>query len=134
MTQGIIVFAHGSRDPLWKAPIEAVATKVRELSSQALATCAYLELTEPDIFQATTFLIAKGVNRIRVLPAFLGMGKHAREDLPVLIEQLKNKHAAIAFELLPAVGESAALTTLLAQLALSPVCSEIKHEGDSSPS
>ena len=27
----IVLFAHGSRDPLWSKPIEAVAARVREL-------------------------------------------------------------------------------------------------------
>jgi sirohydrochlorin ferrochelatase len=29
MTQGLILFAHGARDPRWAAPFEAVAARVR---------------------------------------------------------------------------------------------------------
>ena len=46
----IILFAHGSRDPLWRAPIEAVAQRINQQTGNALlARCAYLELCEPDL-------------------------------------------------------------------------------------
>ena len=45
----IILFAHGSRDSLWRRPIEAVADQVKQLSPETEVACAYLELTEPDL-------------------------------------------------------------------------------------
>ena len=42
--QGIIVFAHGSRDPLWHRPVEAVAERIRAQQPQALVACAYLAI------------------------------------------------------------------------------------------
>ena len=44
MTTAIILFAHGSRDPLWRLPIESVATEIRRRHPAALVSCAYLEL------------------------------------------------------------------------------------------
>ena len=41
----IILFAHGSRDPLWHKPIQAVAQRITERDAQELVRCAYLELT-----------------------------------------------------------------------------------------
>ena len=49
---------------------------------------------------------------------FLGIGRHAREDLPVLIEQLRQSHPDLLLELLPAVGEMPEVTRCLAQAAL----------------
>jgi sirohydrochlorin cobaltochelatase len=46
------------------------------------------------------------------------MGKHAREDLPLLMTQLRQAHPDIAFKLLPTAGEQPRLTALLAELAL----------------
>ena len=45
----IVLFAHGSRDPLWRAPIEAVAERIRTLAPGAAVACAYLEYTEPTL-------------------------------------------------------------------------------------
>lgn len=115
---GVIVFAHGSRDPLWRVPVESVAQQIRQADPQAQVSCAYLELCEPDLPTAATRLAAQGVSRIRVLPLFFGMGKHAREDLPVLLDQLTRDHPCVRFERLAAAGEDPRLTALLAQIAL----------------
>jgi sirohydrochlorin cobaltochelatase len=115
---GVIVFAHGSRDPLWRQPVESVAQQILRRDPSAVVSCAYLELSEPDIATAARELVAQGVTRVRVLPLFFGMGKHAREDLPVLMAQLAATHPAVTFEQLPAAGEDPRLTALLAQIAL----------------
>ncbi len=136
---GIILFAHGSRDPLWRGPIEAVAARIRNDHPQQTVACAYLELCEPSLPDAaqemitqllnTTDLIASYVDtmpakaskriKIRIVPMFLGMGKHAREDLPELAAMLRSTHPEVAFEITATVGEDSRVTALLAQLAVS---------------
>ncbi len=115
---GVIVFAHGSRDPQWRLPIEAVAAQIRERAPHTPVSCAYLELCTPNIAEAAIELIASGARKIRVFPLFLGVGKHAREDLPLLMAQLVAAHPGVEFELLPTAGEHPALIALLADLAL----------------
>ena len=78
----IVLFAHGSRDPLWHKPMEAVAERIREQSANVEVTCAYLELSQPDLGTACMELVAASIESIAVVPMFLGVGKHAREDLP----------------------------------------------------
>ena len=117
---GIILFAHGSRDPLWKLPIEAVARRIRERQTQVLVDCAYLELTTPDLPSVASHMVASGAHHIRIVPMFLGVGRHAREDLPVLVAQLQATHPRIQFELQSAVGENAQMIDLMAQIAIDP--------------
>jgi sirohydrochlorin cobaltochelatase len=64
-------------------------------------------------------LVALGVNHLTVLPLFLGVGKHAREDLPVLVAELQLKHPLVVINLRPAVGEDAQMIDLMARIALS---------------
>ena len=118
MTSAIILFAHGSRDPLWRLPIEAVATEIRRRDPAALVSCAYLELCLPSLSDAAAALVAQGAARIKVFPLFLGVGKHAREDLPLLIAELRSRYPALQLDLLPTAGESAQLTALMADIAL----------------
>ena len=117
---GIILFAHGSRDPLWKLPIEAVAQRIRERQPSVQVACAYLELTTPDLPSVTATLVSMGITSIRILPMFLGVGRHAREDLPVLLADLKTAHPQVQFELQAAVGENQRLIDLMAQIAIDP--------------
>jgi sirohydrochlorin cobaltochelatase len=117
---GIILFAHGSRDPLWKLPIQAVAQRIGELQPTVKVECAFLELTTPDLPSVAAQMIASGVNQIRIMPMFLGVGRHAREDLPVLIAQLQAEHPQVHFELQAAIGENPLLIDLMAQIAIDP--------------
>lgn len=115
---GVIVFAHGSRDPLWRAPVEAVARRIAEREPAVQACTAYLELTEPDLHTAARKLVQSGATRLRVLPLFFGMGRHAREDLPQLLAALRAQHPSIEVEQLPTAGEDPQLIDLLATQAL----------------
>ena len=116
--QGTILFAHGSRDPLWRKPAEAIAERLRALDPTRRVGCAFLEMTEPDIQTCAAEMADQGVDRINVVPLFLGVGKHAREDLPLLLAQLKAEHPRIDFALQGAVGEDERLVDLIAHIAL----------------
>ena len=119
MTTGIILFAHGSRDPQWRLPIEAVAAQINQRQPETPVRCAYLELCIPTLADAAIDLIAEGARQLRVFPLFLGVGKHAREDLPLLIEEIHMAHPTVEVVLLPTAGESPQLTALMADIALS---------------
>ncbi len=116
--KGILLFAHGSRDPVWHQPMQAVAARVAAKEPDAAVCCAYLELTEPDFDTATAQLIAQGATQITVVPLFLGVGRHAREDLPKLLAAAQVLHPTVAWKLQPAVGEHPDLIDLIAKIAL----------------
>lgn len=114
---GVILLSHGSRDPLWRAPLEAVQALIAR-TQPALPCCsAYLELTPPSLAEAAEQLIAQGVTQLRITPLFLGTGTHARKDIPQLVAELRSRHPEIHVEVQPSVGEDPRLTALLAQIA-----------------
>lgn len=113
----IVLFSHGSRDPLWRAPIEAVASRIALHHPDRLVQCAYLELCEPTLAQAAEALAQRGATHMVVVPMFLGTGKHAREDLPLLVEQLRSLHPSVKFSVQAAIGEDNRMTTLMAEIA-----------------
>ena len=114
---GIILFAHGSRDPLWRAPIDAVALAIARQHPQMQVRCAFLELTDPDLNTALTELVGVGMQHIRIVPMFLGTGKHAREDLPELVCQLRERYPSIGIELLGPIGEHPDMIRQMAEIA-----------------
>jgi sirohydrochlorin cobaltochelatase len=115
-----ILFGHGSRDPLWHQPMQAVARQASQLAPHTLVRCAYLELTEPDLPACVQELAAAGVTDIAITPMFLGVGRHAREDLPRLFDELRTQYPHIRFQLSASVGEDARVIELLARIAVSP--------------
>ncbi|MDD2882735.1 MAG: CbiX/SirB N-terminal domain-containing protein [Rhodoferax sp.] len=113
-----ILFGHGSRDPAWRKPIDSVAESMRELKPQCVVRCAFLELTQPDLASVTADLVATEVKHITIVPMFLGVGRHAREDLPVLVTALQQTYPAVNFILRPSVGEDPRVVAMLARLSL----------------
>jgi sirohydrochlorin cobaltochelatase len=116
--RGIVLLAHGSRDPQWRAPVEAVAERIRARQPGTPVCCAYLEICPPSLPEATARLITAGARQIRIFPIFFGVGKHAREDLPRLISRIRTEHPGVTIELLPSAGEYEQLTLLMADIAL----------------
>ena len=118
MSKAVILLGHGSRDPLWREPIEAVAARLAQRRPGIPARCAYMELEQPDLATAAGELAAAGATQVTIVPMFLGTGKHARTDMPGLVEQLRQAHPSVAFELQKPVGEDPRVLDLLAAIAL----------------
>lgn len=114
---GVVLFAHGSRDPLWRQPIDAVAHQMRVQWPDLTVAVAFLELTEPDLPSTVEQMMKQGLSHLRIVPMFLGVGRHAREDLPEMVRQLSDAYPQMRFELTPAMGEHPAMTSLMARIA-----------------
>ncbi len=118
MTQAIVLFAHGARDPRWAAPFEAIAARVRAAAPGRPVALAYLELMTPTLADAVAGLIGAGVTHIDVVPLFLGTGGHVRDDLPPLIEAMRARNPGVAITLHAAIGEHAEVVDAMARAAL----------------
>jgi len=117
MKIGLILFAHGARDPAWAAPFEAVAAQVRRLRPAAEVRLAFLELMAPSLPEAGAALAAVGCAQVAVLPLFLGAGGHVRKDLPLLVDALRTAHPGMTFQLHSAVGEDEGVIAAMAAAA-----------------
>jgi len=115
---GLILFAHGAREPAWAAPFEAVAARVRTQRPQWQVALAYLELMAPDLPHAAASLTQAGCRRIHIVPMFLGSGGHVRRDLPALVQQLRGRHAGVEWSLHAAIGEHPDVIEAMALAAL----------------
>lgn len=114
----VVLFAHGSRDPLWRAPMDAVAREMRQQAPGLAVCCAFLELTTPTLDEAVDALVQDGHQSIRIVPLFLGVGRHAREDLPALCAELRQRHPGLVLDLQPAIGEQPEMVRSMAAIAL----------------
>jgi len=84
LKQGIVLVAHGSRDPEWARPFERLAAALEKRLPAVAVALAYLEYG-PSIDEALAALVAKGAGAIRVVPVFLGAGGHVKDDIPRLV-------------------------------------------------
>lgn len=118
--EGLILFAHGARDPRWALPFQAVVEQVRALRPGTEVRLAFLELMTPSLPAVGDELARKGCTRVTVVPLFLGAGGHVRRDLPALVAELAARHAQVEFRLAFAVGEDPGVVSALAAAAAQP--------------
>lgn len=117
MTQGILLFAHGSRDASWRAPFDAILAQVRTRHAGPVSL-AFLEYMSPDFSAAVADLVRQGASAIRVVPLFLAAGGHVRSCVPRLVSQAEDEHAGLQFSVLPPLGDSETLVRAFADFAV----------------
>ncbi len=115
---GLLLFAHGARDPAWAAPFQAIAAELQTQRPDLPIALAYLELMTPDIATAAGALAARGCSRIQIVPMFLGASGHVRRDVPPLVESLRAAHPRVLFVLHDAIGEQPSVIRAMAGATL----------------
>lgn len=118
MPQGILLFAHGARDPAWALPFQAVRARLQSHAPTTPVELAFLEFMEPDLAAAGTRLVDQGCADVTVVPLFLGAGGHVRKDLPRLMDELRAAHPQTRWHLSVAAGETDVVVQALADAAL----------------
>ncbi|MGH8723152.1 MAG: sirohydrochlorin chelatase [Burkholderiales bacterium] len=111
MKEGIVLFAHGSRDPEWARPFEKIRHAVQSHGIEV--RLAYLEIMQPSLAEAIRELEECEITSIRIVPLFLGYGGHIRKDLPELVAAAKPK---IRVTIDPPVGEQPGVIDAIAAL------------------
>jgi sirohydrochlorin cobaltochelatase len=106
---GLILFAHGARDPEWAQPFEKIRALVSSQRPDLVVELAYLELMKPRLAEAVERVANSGVDDLTVAPLFMAQGGHLKEDVPRLIAEVAQGHPAVQLRLLPAIGEVDAL-------------------------
>jgi sirohydrochlorin cobaltochelatase len=114
MHKGLILIAHGARDPRWAEPFERLSKRVSTTVPGTRVALAYLEFMAPDLPTAAAGLCALGCRQIVMVPIFLGQGGHVRQDLPRLLQEAAAAHPQCEFRLADAAGEDDAVLDALA--------------------
>ena len=113
----IVLFGHGARDPEWAGPMRRIRDTVLARADAPKVELAFLEFMQPTLPDAIVRIAATGVQRIAIVPIFLGQGGHLKRDLPILLEQVRAAHPECEITLAAAVGESASVIAAMADYA-----------------
>ena len=105
MTTGIILFAHGARDPEWARPLYRLKRMLQDRMPEADIETAFLEHMKPTLEEAASGLIGRGATEVSIVPVFIANGGHLREDLPRRVEALKLLHPGVPVRIAPPIGE-----------------------------
>ena len=123
MTIGIIVFAHGSRIEPANQAVRSVAADLARAGGYPIIEAAFLELGTPGLEEAADLLVARGVERIVIIPYFLTPGTHLERDLPALVERILKKNKTIEVLVTASLDGHPGLVQILADRARSVLLS-----------
>ena len=87
--KGILVVAHGSRAKETESTLESViAMAVKKINEpETIVERAFMEFSENTIEKGVAALIGKGVKSIKIVPYFLFLGVHMKEDIPNMVAE-----------------------------------------------
>jgi sirohydrochlorin cobaltochelatase len=116
----LILLAHGSPDPRWRAPFEKLAATLKAELGAGRVKLAYLEYAAPSLEDVAGELAREGEGqcRLRILPLFMSGGGHVARDIPDLVAALGWKYPEIEAEILPAAGEHPKVVAAIGDIAV----------------
>jgi sirohydrochlorin cobaltochelatase len=103
--RGIVLFAHGARDPEWARPFEAIRDRIRAARPEFHVELAYLEVMGPTLEEAIATLVRQGAPSITVYPLFMAQGGHLKKDVPRILDGIRASCPNVPIALESAVGE-----------------------------
>ena len=110
----LILLAHGSTDPDWRAPFEAFCQQLAPMP----VTLAYMEMAQPTLADVIDRLLAQQSppSHIDILPMFMAAGGHLKHDVPRQVQAVQQAHPQTQCRLLPPVGQHPLVVQAMAQI------------------
>ena len=114
MKNGVLILAHGSRQPSTEETLERIAALVREKLPGTAIETAFMQFSEKNIAAGLTALIERGADEIAVVPYFLFDGVHIHEDIPAELAAFIQKNPGVKITLGKTLGADERLAEILA--------------------
>ena len=111
----MVLFAHGARDPQWARPFQQLVTELGEQLPGERIVLAFLELMQPSLPACAASLHGEGVRSLRVVPVFLGMGGHVKDDLPKVVAEIRKTYGDMEIIVEPPIGEQPGVIAAIAR-------------------
>jgi len=125
MKTAILLMAHGSRISEANDAVREIAAMVKKMSGFDIVEVAYREQHLPTIQQGIDACVALGAQRILLIPYFLFVGAHVREDLPEEMAEGRKRHPGVEF----AMGNHLGVHRKLAEVVVERVAEALTTTG-----
>jgi len=96
--KAVLIVSHGSRSKDAVAEFHQVVEAVSGRYKTTEVKGAFMELSQPDIPTVVKELSEGGITEIAVIPYFLFMGNHIKQDIPEILEEQKALYPHLNFK------------------------------------
>ncbi|MDZ4184765.1 MAG: CbiX/SirB N-terminal domain-containing protein [Desulfuromonadales bacterium] len=121
----ILLMAHGSRIAEANNAAYEIAEMIRAASTFEIVEVAFREMHPPDIQSAIDRCVAQGAERILLMPYFLFVGAHVREDLPAEMTLAQERYPQVEF----AMGNHLGAHRKLAEIVIERIAEGLTVNG-----
>ncbi len=125
MKTAILLMAHGSRIPEANDAVREIAGMVRKMTGYDIVEVSFREQHLPNIQQGIDACVAKGAERVMLVPYFLYMGAHVQEDLPEEMAEAQKRYPRVAF----AMGNHLGVHLKLAEVVVERIAEALTATG-----
>ena len=97
----LILVAHGSRRAASNSEVERLCDSLHHSAGSSFdeIDAAFLEYATPSVAEAVDAAVARGADKITVLPYFLTAGSHVVRDVPAILQAKRREHPHMEFRL-----------------------------------
>ena len=92
MKTAILLMAHGSRITEANDAVREIAALVEKMTGYGIVEVSFREQHLPNSQQGIDACVAKGAERILLIPYFLYLGAHVQEDLPAELTEARKRY------------------------------------------
>jgi sirohydrochlorin ferrochelatase len=121
----ILLMAHGSRIPEANSAVNEIAAMVKQFAGYDIVEVSFRENHPPNIQEGIDACVAKGAERILLVPYFLYLGAHVLEDLPRELEEARRRHPYVEM----AMGKHLGVHKRLAKLVIDRIDETFAEKG-----
>jgi sirohydrochlorin ferrochelatase len=125
MKTAILLMAHGSRIPDANATVDEIARMVQEMTGHEIVEVSFREQHRPNIQQGIDACVARGAERILLVPYFLYMGAHVLEDLPEELTEARKRYPDVEM----AMGRHLGAHRKLAEIVTERIGESLRETG-----
>ncbi len=125
MNSTTLVVGHGSRNPQGNEQIREFVRRWSASHPHRRLQLCFLELAHPGLAEGLDQAAQQG-DRVQVLPLILNAAGHVKQELPEAVEQARQRHPGVRFEILPHIGAGPELLQLLRQ-RLKQLMAQLHH-------
>ncbi|MEW6379071.1 MAG: precorrin-8X methylmutase [bacterium] len=104
MKKAALLLGHGSRIQKANESLYSIAEMVKSKSGLAIVKPVFLQFASPGLLEGIEYCLAQGVEEILVHPYFLYTGAHVLQDIPAMIESIRQDHPSVRIRLTPPLG------------------------------
>lgn len=93
--EGLLLVGHGSRCMVSEAQMHTIGDQVAATFPEVIVEVGFLEMTHPPAGQVLDAMVARGCERIVVLPLMLLGASHAKSDVPAIVLEARQRHPSV---------------------------------------